>query len=41
MGFNLISSRYARYRRHSLSGRDAVIPRIGIEDILVALRRAP
>jgi len=24
-----------------LSGRDGVIPRMGIEDILVALRRAP
>jgi len=39
--FNLISSRSGRYRRHSLSGRDGVIPRMGIEDILVALRRAP
>jgi hypothetical protein len=40
--FNLISSRSGRYRsrRHSLSGRDGVIPRMGIEDILVALRRA-
>jgi len=39
--FNLISSRSGRYRRHSLSGHDGVIPRMGIEDILVALRRAP